>query len=729
MELRDEIVGVIDRIVFKSPESGFNVFQLKVTDGTTITVRGFTGQLHEGSRVVVRGSWTVHPKFGKQLEATDCVAQMPTSASGILKYLSSGVIKGVGPKVAEKLVSAFGENTLEIIDKEPARLLALDGIGPRKVESIINAWQDQKQIARVMLFLRSKDVSVAYANKIYKTYGNKAIELMQENPYRLVDDIWGVGFKTADQIALKLGLDLFSMARIKAGLLYVVGQATEQGSLYIELDEMKVKAYEALGIQAAEHAPLVKQALTELYQADKVKLLSYESKHYLALPKYYFSEIGIARRIKRLQERKTKFEHLNFQDLYNKLATNHNSKIELNEHQQRGILMCLQNKISIITGGPGTGKTTLVKNLIQLAADNHIKFKLAAPTGRAAKRMSESTGRYAETLHRLLEFQAGEVGFARNEHNALELDLLIVDEASMIDVFLMHSIVKALPLDASLVLIGDVDQLPSVGAGNILRDLIDSQKVPVVRLTHIFRQAQDSMIVTNAHRVNHGDFPQSPTAGSKRDFAFVKQESPEDVIAYLKLFYTQKIKQLGISPNDSIVLVPMNRGTVGTARLNQELQQILNPNRADYEQVIVFGTAYKVGDRVMQIRNNYDKAVFNGDIGSIASLSRDDQKLVVSYPEKDVEYDFAELNELVLSYAVSIHKSQGSEFSAVIIPIFMQHFMLLQRNLIYTAITRAKKYCVLLGQSKAIGMGVRNNKGVERLTFLKQYLTTDLEAR
>lgn len=729
MELRDEIAGVVERIVFKSPESGFNVFQLKVYDGTVITVRGFTGQLHEGSRVVIRGSWTTHPKFGKQLEASDCVAHLPTSKEGIIKYLGSGLIKGIGPKFAEKLVDAFGDQTLEVIDKDPTRLLSLGGIGPRKVESIITGWQDQKQVARVMLFLRSKDVSVAYASKIYKTYGGKAIELMQENPYRLVDDIWGVGFKTADQIALKLGLELFSMPRIKAGLLYVISQASEQGNLYIELDAMREKAYETLGLESLKHAALVKDALTLLYQEDKVKLLTYQSKHYLSIPKFYFSEIGVARKLKKLQERKSKFEKIDFQAAYNHLSDQSKTKIELNENQQRGIIMCLQSKFSIITGGPGTGKTTLVRNLIQLAENNHIRFKLAAPTGRAAKRMSESTGRYAETLHRLLGFQAGEVGFSKNEQNALDSDLLIVDEASMIDVFLMHSIMKALPLDASLVLIGDVDQLPSVGAGNILRDLIDSGVVPVVRLTQIFRQAQDSMIVTNAHRVNHGDFPSSPTAGTKRDFAFVRQENPEEVIEYLKHFYTTKLKQLGILPSDSIVLVPMNRGTVGTARLNQELQIILNPPTSHKAEIAHFATVYRDGDRVMQIRNNYDKSVFNGDIGSIKSINKEDQKLIVSYPEKEVEYDFAELNELVLSYAVSIHKSQGSEFAAVIIPIFMQHFMLLQRNLIYTAITRAKRYCVLLGQPKAIGMGVRNNKGIERLTFLKQFLTTDLEAR
>jgi exodeoxyribonuclease V alpha subunit len=725
----EEVVGTIERIIFKSGETGFTVFTLKVNTQEAITVKGYTGQLHQGSQVVVKGSWIYHPKFGRQLEASECVAHLPTSADGIEKYLSSGLIKGIGPKFAEKLVRRFGDKTLEIIDKSPAHLLTIDGVGPRRVQAIVEAWHDQKEISRVMLFLRSKDVSPAYATKIFKTYGNQAVEKMQENPYRLIDDIWGVGFKIADQIALKLGLERNSMARIKAGIVFSIGQATDRGNLYIELAELKEEAVKALEISIVEHAPLLKQALQELYQEEKVKLISHKDKHYLTLPQFYFSEIGIARRLERLMERPSKVAELDQNAIYQQLRTPDARGIALNEDQQRGIMTCMQSKVSIITGGPGTGKTTLVKKLISLVESFHIRFRLAAPTGRAAKRMFESTGKNTETLHRLLEFGQGGSGFAKNEQNSLDLDLLIIDEASMIDVFLMHAILKAMPWNASLLLLGDVDQLPSVGAGNVLHDLIDSKKISVVRLTQIFRQAQDSMIVVNAHRVNNGEFPESPQPGSRRDFAFVKEEEPESVYPLLRKIYKEKLPKLGIPADDSIVLVPMNRGTVGTQRLNQELQAILNPTDDPEKQITQFGNIFKVNDRVMQIRNNYEKFVFNGDIGKIIDIDKTDQKFLVSFGERDLEYDFAELNELVHAYAISIHKSQGSEFGAVIIPIFMQHFILLQRNLIYTAITRAKKLCMLIGQPKAIAMGIRNNKGTERLTFLKQYMTTSLEAR
>ncbi|MFH0898918.1 MAG: AAA family ATPase, partial [bacterium] len=438
---------------------------------------------------------------------------------------------------------------------------------------------------------------------------------------------------------------------------------------------------------------------------------------------------GIAGKIERLMSKGSSFECLNFDAIYQQLRKNDGSQLHLNEDQQRGILACLQSKITIITGGPGTGKTTLVKKLLQILEQQRIQFRLAAPTGRAAKRVFESTGKNAETLHRLLEFSPSSMNFIRDEQNALDLNFLIIDEASMIDVFLMHSILKAMPDKGHLVLIGDVDQLPSVGAGNVLKDLISSQKIAVVRLMHIFRQAQDSMIIVNAHRVNRGEFPHSAGSEGKRDFFYLKRDEPVDVFPLLNVIYKKRFPALGIKPDNTVVLVPMNRGTIGTQRLNQELQMILNPAKQGEKKISRFGTDYKIGDRVMQIRNNYDKFVFNGDIGTISDIDLEDQKMFVAFGDRVLDYDFSELSELVLSYAISIHKSQGSEFDAVIIPIFMQHFILLQRNLIYTAITRAKKMCILVGQAKAIAMGIKNEKGLVRQTFLKEFLTTDLQAR
>lgn len=729
MQEIEELCGSIDRVIYKSPENGFSVFALKVRNADVITARGFLPEVHQGEQVILKGKWTFHTKFGRQFEVQECTTSLPSHALGIEKYLASGMIKGIGPKFAEKLVKQFGDQTLEVIDKTPNRLFEVPGVGEKRIFAITTAWQDQKEISRVMVFLRSKDVTPSFAVKIYKTYGNQAVEKMQENPYRLVDDIWGIGFKSADKIALQLGLEKNAPDRIKAGFLYAIGEATNNGHLYIEVQEAKDTVLEILELEANDQSQeLLKLALTSLYQQDKIKLVTHDEKHYLSLPKYYFSEKGIAKKIQQLLERKYDQEKLNINAIYQSLRLPDERGVELHEHQQQGIMSCLQNKVSIVTGGPGTGKTTTVKRLIKILEDNKIRFRLAAPTGRAAKRMFESTGRNTETLHRLLEFTPASMNFARNEQNALELDFLIVDEASMIDVFLMHAILKALPMNASLVLLGDIDQLPSVGAGNILNDLIASEKIEVVRLTQVFRQAQDSLIIVNAHKVNNGEFPQSGIPGSRKDFVYLKEEEPENTFALLRTIYTKKLPQLGISSDDAVVLVPMNRGTVGAQRLNQELQLILNPGD-DQPSVSQFGQVYKVGDRVMQVRNNYDKFVFNGDMGKIIAIDKVEQKLMVTFGERELEYDFGELNELTLAYAISIHKSQGSEFQAVIIPIFMQHFILLQRNLIYTAITRAKKMCILIGQAKAIGMGIRNAKGVDRKTFLKEFLTTDLEAR
>nr|MBA2306684.1 AAA family ATPase [Candidatus Dependentiae bacterium] len=517
---------------------------------------------------------------------------------------------------------------------------------------------------------------------------------------------------------------LHAPQRVASGILYAISTATQQGHLYVELLDLKKKTLELLELNAGEHDDLVKQALHSLYNSDKIKLLSEENTHYITLTAFYFSEKGIAARIKTLLQRPS--DHtFSIDQIYHSLRSSNEQEVCLNEDQQRGILSCLQHKVTIITGGPGTGKTTLIKKLLSLLDNERVQYKLAAPTGRAAKRIIEGTGKYAVTIHRLLEFDPSSMGFTYNETHALKLDFLIIDEASMIDVFLANAILKALPATAHLVLIGDIDQLPSVGPGNILHDLIASGIVPCVRLTQIFRQAQDSLIVVNAHKINKGEFPVSFLPDARKDFVFIKEENAEAVEKHLKQILFIELTKKGISIDDVMILTPMNRGVIGTISLNHTLQKLINPEPTN-ESVSVRGTNFKKGDKVMQIRNNYDKHVYNGDIGVISSVHTSNKEVTVLFGEKkQVAYDFDELDELVLAYAISIHKSQGSEYGAVIIPLFMQHFMLLQRNLIYTGLTRAKRLCYFIGQPKALGVALRNAKGTTRLTFLKRFLTTD----
>ena len=729
MQQQEELKGTIDRFLFQNSDNGFSIFILQLNNKDSITIKGHFANAQPGQEVSLYGNWIFHPKFGRQFEAFKCITILPTSLAGLKRYLGSGMIKGIGKTYAEKLVNHFGINILEVIEKYPEQLKQVPGIGVKRIEQIANSWKDQKEISNIMVFLQEKEISTAYATKIYKKYGQNSIAVLLENPYRLADEIWGIGFKIADKIAINLGLTKDSLKRIKAGIVFAITSELSNGHLYIELQDLKQKTCSLLEIELPNTDQLVKKALHELHDENKIKLITQEDKHYITLSQYYSAEKSVATRIQALlkKESNNKFDL----DATYKYLLNDTTGIQLNEDQQRGIMAALQNKITIITGGPGTGKTTLIKKLLNILEENKVNYKLAAPTGRAAKRIIEGTGRNALTIHRLLEFDFNIMSFNHNERNTLKLDFLILDEASMIDIFLANSILKALPIHAHLILIGDIDQLPSVGAGNFLNDLIKSKQITCIQLKEIFRQAQNSLIIVNAHKINNGEFPVSFLPDAKRDFIFIKEEMPENVTTHLKKIFFETLKTYYIKPEQAIVLVPMNRGTVGAHKLNHDLQNILNPTQKSGLNIEISYSGYnfKIGDRVMQISNNYEKLVFNGDMGIIEDINMEDKIIFVRYYERVIEYAYDELNELMLAYAISIHKSQGSEFSAVIIPIFTQHFTLLQRNLLYTAITRAKKLCIFIGQVKAVAMAIKNNKSINRKTFLKEFLTQDLQCR
>lgn len=720
----DQLTGIIEKFIFQNQETGFTVLVVAAKKHAATTVTGTFADIQIGQEIHLEGQWSFHSKFGKQFQASQYTTTLPSSVNGIKKYLGSGFIKGIGKVYAETIVNYFGENTLKIIDSEPDRLKEIEGIGKKRLEVIKKSWTDQKYIAKIMVFLQEKGVTSTYATKIYKKYGHEAIALLTQNPYRLTDDIWGIGFKSADQIAQNMGFATGSLERIQAGIIFTLKQASGKGHVYQEVEDLKNKAFQLLELDPKLHQKSMKHALTNLYHQDKIKLLTHKNKHFVGISSLYGSEKALAEKLQAMLKTPSPLKY-DMQELYKELQTS--MHIALNEDQQKGILSCFEQKISIITGGPGTGKTTLVKSLLHMFDSKEVSYKLAAPTGRAAKRLQEGTGKFASTIHRLLEFDPTTMRFQKHEQNALKTDVLIIDEASMIDIFLGHAIVKALSLNTHLILIGDVDQLPSIGPGNVLKDLIQSGIISTTKLTHIFRQAQDSMIVMNAHNVNRGELPIQKISQGKKDFYFFKEEKPEDTFHHIERLLKTVIPQHKLTTHDVTILTPMNRGAVGTQKLNHDLQELLN--KATTKHASYGGTLYKIKDRVMQIRNNYDKNVFNGDIGTINHIDPEEKLLTVNFDGTDVQYAFDELSELVLAYAITIHKSQGSEYDAVIIPIFMQHFMLLQKNLIYTAITRAKKLCIIIGQTKALAVGIKNNTHEERITFLDIFLTEQLSCR
>ena len=703
-----KIRGVVERITYQSAENGYSVLRVAVKDyNELVTVVGNLIDVNVGSVLLIEGEWTVNKKYGTQFSAYKWEETVPATAFGIEKYLGSGLIKGVGPKFAKRIVDMFGTDTISVIEDNPEQLSEVEGIGEKRIEMIVKSWEQQKEIKNIMLFLQSHDVSTTFATKIYKKYGNKSIEIVKANPYKLADDIWGIGFKTADNIASKLNFDKNCFIRCRSGILYTLNQLADDGHVYAEKEQLIKKSSELLDIEQN----FIVEALEKILNTNDL-ILDEEA---IYLPTFYMAEIGIAHRLKLLNNSPARINtnlKVNISRLQEKIG------IEYDEIQAKGIQQAVTAKVMILTGGPGTGKTTTTLGIIRILQIMGMHILLAAPTGRAAKRMTETTGMEAKTIHRLLEFKPSG-GYQRNEKNMLDGDVLIIDESSMIDVILMNSLMKAIPPHMKLILIGDIDQLPSVGAGNVLRDIIDSNQFSVIRLTKIFRQAQSSRIIMNAHKINEGRYPDLSN-GKNTDFFFIEAEEPEIAAnTIVELVKSRLPKYYHISPSSIQVLSPMQKGMVGASNLNILLQDAINPSDKCLYRA---GRSFRQNDKVMQIRNNYDKEVFNGDIGFISEIDFDNNKLNVAFDNRIIEYDITELDELVQAYAITIHKSQGSEYPVVVMPVMMTHFIMLQRNLIYTGITRAKKVLVIVGTKKAVSYSVRNVTVTKRNTKLKERL-------
>ena len=702
----DRLRCVIERITYQNEQNGYSVIKCKAKGySDLVTVVGAMPEVHVGAVLSLTGEWKMDAKYGRQFSITTFEETLPATVYGIEKYLGSGLVKGIGPKFAGRIVKEFGAETLNVIEDSPDDLIRVPGIGRVRVERIKKSWIEQKEIKNIMLFLQSHNVSTTHATKIWKTYGNESIKVVQENPYRLADDIWGIGFKTADTIAEKMGFDKEKFARLRSGLLYTLNKLSEEGHCYGTREQLLKTGTELLDVDES----LLSMTLDEMIRTEDVNV---EDKAAIYLPPFYYSEIGTARRLREIYVAPRTIS-VELEGLEQRVSTG----LSYDPVQLEAIKTAAQSKILVLTGGPGTGKTTTTLGIIKAFQTAGASILLAAPTGRAAKRLSEATGLEAKTIHRLLEVKPPE-GYQRNEENRLEGDVLIVDECSMIDIMLMYALLRAMPDTMTLILVGDVDQLPSVGAGNVLRDVIESECFPVVRLTKIFRQAASSRIITNAHRINRGLMPDISN-GKNTDFFFIEIEEPELAAQEIVTLVKDRLPR-AYKTRDIQVLTPMQRGVVGAANLNQVLQEAVNPNSHGIRRG---GVEYRLHDKVMQIRNNYDKEVFNGDIGTVESVNLEDRELLIRFDDREVAYDSTELDEVVLAYATTIHKSQGSEYPIVVMPVLMTHYVMLQRNLIYTGVTRAKKILVIVGTKKALSMAVRNVTVDKRDTLLAERLS------
>ncbi|TQM82952.1 exodeoxyribonuclease V alpha subunit [Saccharothrix saharensis] len=710
--------AVLERITFANEETGYTVARVDPgRGGDLVTVVGSLLGAQPGESIRMRGRWGSHPQYGKQFHVDDYTTVLPATIQGIRRYLGSGLIKGIGPVLADRIVTHFGVDALDVIEHEPQRLIEVPKLGPKRTKLIAAAWEEQKAIKEVMVFLQGVGVSTSLAVRIYKQYQDKAIDVVREEPYRLANDVWGIGFRTADQIAKAVGIPHDSPQRVKAGLQFTLSEATNDGNCYLPENELIGAAIKILQVDAG----LVIECLAELVAEEGVvREVMPDGEPGIYLVAFHRAEISLANQLLRLlktdEERMPAFRTVDWERAFGWLGAS------LEDKQRDAVRLALTRKVAVLTGGPGCGKSFTVRSIVKLAVAKGAKVVLAAPTGRAAKRLTELTGHEARTVHRLLELKpGGDAAYDRDR--PLDADLVVVDEASMLDLLLANKLVKAVAPGAHLLLVGDVDQLPSVGAGEVLRDVLSADSpIPNVRLTHIFRQAQQSGVVTNAHRINNGDYP--VVQGMPDFFLFPVEEAEEAASLVVDVVANRIPRKFGLKPRTDVqVLAPMHRGAAGAGGLNALLQEALTPSTPDLPERRFGGRVFRVGDKVTQMRNNYDKNVFNGTLGIVTAIDAVEQKLTVrTDEEEDVDYEFGELDELTHAYAMTIHRSQGSEYPCVVIPITTSAWMMLQRNLLYTAVTRAKKLVVLVGSRKAIGQAVRTVGAGRRHTALDHRL-------